>query len=226
MNPWAVFAKCLYETLRIISWSRVEIIDEGGLPDFDRTTGVLVAANHQSHADTAVIFNTVPHSIRGRLRIVASKVRFRPADLTATRRERCERWFMHGLAVNAYRAILVGGDVGPLRSIDGITEILNDGAIVVLYPEGTRSRDGTLGILRPGVAVTAIATRCSVIPVRIDGTREALPRSHHLLRWRNRVTIRFRPAIIALEGEGADAFLVRLTEQLQPHATRNEAVSP
>lgn len=215
----------MYETLRIITWSRIEIFDEGGLTDFGGTAGVLIAANHQSHADTAVIFNTVPSSIRGRLRIVASKIRFYPADSTATRRERFERWFMHGLAVNAYRAILVGGDVGPLRSIDGITEALNNGAIVVLYPEGTRSRDGTLGVLRPGVAVTAIATRCSVIPVRIDGTRETLPRSRHFPRWRNRITIRFRPALIALHGEDSEAFLARLTEQLQPHATRNEAVS-
>ena len=209
MNPWAFFAKVMYETMRIVTWTQIVIVDEGGRSHLDGRTATLVAANHQSHADTALIFNTVPNSVRSRLRIVASKVRF-------------ERWLMHGLAVNAYRAILVGGDIGPLRSIDGITEALKNGTTVVVYPEGTRSRDGTLSTLRPGVAMAAIASRCNVIPVRIDGTREALPRTRYFPRFRNHITIRFRPAIAPREDENEQDFLVRLAQNLQPHSAANQ----
>ncbi len=222
MNPWGFFAKVMYETMRIVTWTQIVIVDEGGRSHLDGRTATLVAANHQSHADTALIFNTVPNSVRSRLRIVASKVRFETAAFTATRRERFERWLMHGLAVNAYRAILVGGDIGPLRSIDGITEALKNGTTVVVYPEGTRSRDGTLSTLRPGVAMAAIASRCHVIPVRIDGTREALPRTRYFPRFRNHITIRFRPAIAPREDENEQDFLVRLAQNLQPHSAANQ----
>ncbi len=222
MNPWGFFAKCMYETMRIVTWTQINIVDEGGRSQLNGEKPNLIAANHQSHADTALIFNTVPRAVRSRLRIVASKVRFETATSTATRREKFERWLMHGLAVNAYRAILVGGDVGPLRSMDGITEALNNGTTVVLYPEGTRSRDGTLSALRPGVAMAAIASRCQVIPVRIDGTREALPPTQHFPRFRNRITIRFRPALVALYGEGEQAFLLRIAQQLAPHPLKDK----
>ncbi|MDA0214746.1 MAG: lysophospholipid acyltransferase family protein [Planctomycetota bacterium] len=222
MNHWGLFAKSMYEALRIVTWTQINIIDEGGRNQLDGQTATLIAANHQSHADTALIFNTVPKSVRSRLRIVASKVRFQTAASTATRRERFERWFMHGLAVNAYRAILVGGDIGPLRSIEGIADALANGETVVLYPEGTRSCNGTLSALRPGVAMLAIASRCNVIPVRIEGTGEALPRARYFPRFRNRITIRFRQALVAQQGESEQAFLVRLTEQLQPFSAENQ----
>lgn len=226
MNLWGFFAKCMYETMRIVTWTQINIVDEGGRSHLNGVSPTIVAANHQSHADTAIIFNTVPRAVRSRLRIVASKVRFETATSTATRREKFERWLMHGLAVNAYRAILVGGDVGPLRSMDGITDALNNGTTVVLYPEGTRSRDGTLSALRPGVAMAAIASRCHVIPVRIDGTREALPRAQHFPGFRNRITIRFRPALVAFHGESEQAFLVRLARQLLPHSAENQGKTP
>jgi len=47
----------------------------------------------------------------------------------------------------------------------------------VLFPEGTRSRDGELGELKSGIAVLAARAKVAIIPAGIAGTYEAWPRS-------------------------------------------------
>jgi 1-acyl-sn-glycerol-3-phosphate acyltransferase len=46
---------------------------------------------------------------------------------------------------------------------------------MVLFPEGTRSRDGSVGGGRPGVGLVTLATRPRIIPVAIEGMDRALP---------------------------------------------------
>ncbi len=216
---WNVLERILHWTLRIATFSTVEIINEGGMLELAGSEPLVLAANHQSHTDTSILFHAVPNSRREQMRIVASEIRFRPAELNASWRERLERWFMHGVAVHVYSAIFVGGEVGRIRSIDVITQAIEEGSTVVVYPEGTRSSDGALGALRPGVALTAIHTGCKVIPVRIDGTGKALPRSRYLPRFRSRVTVRFRAPLVAFRQEEPNAFLHRLTKQLLPNSS-------
>ena len=118
---WNVLERILHWTLRIATFSTVEIINEGGMLELAGSEPLVLAANHQSHTDTSILFHAVPNSRREQMRIVASEIRFRPAELNASWRERLERWFMHGVAVHVYSAIFVGGEVGRIRSIDVIT---------------------------------------------------------------------------------------------------------
>ncbi len=222
MNAWGIFAKLMYEGLRVAMCEHVDVIDEGGVHELAGISPIILAANHLSHGDTPLIFSSVSYPRRSHMRIVASKIRFREADPTMTLRTRLDRWLMNGLAVHAYRAILVGGDLSPLRSIDEMSEAILGGTTVVVFPEGTRSRDGRLGPLRSGVAVAAIAIGCRVVPVRIDGTGTALPKSAHFPRPFQRITIRFRPALTAAKGESVGAFLARLADQLQPEVQSGE----
>ena len=115
MNAWPLIASSIYHGLRIGTLSSVRAIDEGGLAMLASLAPVVVAANHQSHADTAVLFSLLPRPCRARVRFVASSVRFARARPGAPIGERVERWLLHGLAVHAYQAILVGGDANGLR---------------------------------------------------------------------------------------------------------------
>ncbi len=54
---------------------------------------------------------------------------------------------------------------------------LRNGGIVALFPEGTRSVDGELGELKPGIAVLVTRARVPIIPAAVAGTFEAWPRS-------------------------------------------------
>ncbi len=65
------------------------------------------------------------------------------------------------------------------------------GSTMVLFPEGTRSRDGALGGGRPGPGLIALATHPSVVPVTIEGMDRILPIGRKVPRIGQRVSIYF-----------------------------------
>lgn len=65
---------------------------------------------------------------------------------------------------------------GP-SSLKQIYAILKQGGTLVLFPEGARTYDGNLGKAEPGVAMIAARSDTPVVPVRILGSREAMPRN-------------------------------------------------
>jgi 1-acyl-sn-glycerol-3-phosphate acyltransferase len=56
-----------------------------------------------------------------------------------------------------------------------LDNLLDQGWNLLLYPEGTRTRDGDPGRVRRGAAVLAAAHNLSIVPIRVTGTREAMP---------------------------------------------------
>jgi 1-acyl-sn-glycerol-3-phosphate acyltransferase len=71
---------------------------------------------------------------------------------------------------------------------------LRRGGIVILFPEGTRSVDGRVGPLKPGIAVLAARAKVPVVPAGVAGTFEAWPR-HRVLPRTHPIRIVFGPAI-------------------------------
>jgi 1-acyl-sn-glycerol-3-phosphate acyltransferase len=67
-----------------------------------------------------------------------------------------------------------GGDASQ-RALDIAAEILEDGELFGIYPEGTRSRDGVLHKGRTGAARLALRTGAPLLPVGIRGTRDIQP---------------------------------------------------
>jgi len=85
-----------------------------------------------------------------------------------------------------------GRDVGP--SLRKLALALSQGGSLMIFPEGTRARDGSLGEFKPTFARLALELGVPVIPVVISGAWRALPR-HGLPRPLTRVTVEFLPAI-------------------------------
>ena len=216
MNPWPLFAATIYQTLRIASGSRVEVVDEGGLAALRGVDPIVVVANHQSHADTPLIAAAMPRERRPLLRYVASARRFSRAATGAPARERVERWFLHGMAVHAYGALLVGEEhVGPL-AIGAMARLLDEGKTVVVFPEGTRSRTGALGPLRPGAAIVALEAKVRVVPIRIDGAERALPRSAWHVRRGSRIRVRLRAPIVPAPSDDHESLTRRIEQAIAP----------
>lgn len=67
-----------------------------------------------------------------------------------------------------------GGDAAQ-RALDIAADILGDGELFGIYPEGTRSRDGVLHKGRTGAARLALRTGAPLLPVGIRGTRDIQP---------------------------------------------------
>jgi 1-acyl-sn-glycerol-3-phosphate acyltransferase len=81
---------------------------------------------------------------------------------------------------------------------------LRNGGIVTLFPEGTRSRDGELGLLKPGIAVLVSRAGVPVVPAGIAGTFEAWPRSR-LLPVPHPIRIHYGRPILPEDLSGLDA---------------------
>jgi 1-acyl-sn-glycerol-3-phosphate acyltransferase len=78
--------------------------------------------------------------------------------------------------INAHPINRVGVDRRALRECQ---EILSGGGALVIFPEGTRTRDGKLQEAKPGGAMIAAQAQVPIVPVYIEGSFEALPRG----RW-------------------------------------------
>jgi 1-acyl-sn-glycerol-3-phosphate acyltransferase len=66
------------------------------------------------------------------------------------------------------------GDVGAIRAM---IKLLKSGNRVLVFPEGTRSKDGNLQPARAGVGLLIAKSLAPVVPVRVFGSHAALPRS-------------------------------------------------
>jgi len=216
VNAWSSFAAALYHGLHVATAARVHCIDEGGMSALAGTRPLIIVANHQSHADTPVISMNVPRERRRKLRFLASAARFGGPARAVGIRDRAERWFLHGMAMHAYGAILVGDEHIGLGAVGVMVEAIDAVATVVIFPEGTRSRDGSLGSLRPGAAIAALDSGVPLVPIRLDGTGNALPKSVRRVRWRPEVTLRFRAPIVPAPGEGPEALTARVAVALRP----------
>jgi len=84
------------------------------------------------------------------------------------------------------RRVLVRRNVPPW--VVTLTALLAAGRDVIIYPEGTRSRDGVIGEFRGGAARLAAAAGAPLVPVGVTGTRVLLAPGGRLRRAR--VTVR------------------------------------
>ena len=79
------------------------------------------------------------------------------------------------------------------------TARMDRGQMVVIFPEGTRSRDGTIGEFKPGAFYLARKTGAPLLPVLIDGGHKALPRGSLLFRPAD-LTVRVLAPVTADDG--------------------------
>lgn len=122
--------------------------------------GAMLVANHQSLADIPLLLATVP----GDVRFVAKK--------------ELGRVFLFGRAIVAAGNLLVDRSDrrDAVRMMREAGKRLSRGERIVLFPEGTRSADGTIGPFKSGAFRIAEGAGVPVIPVFIDGSRLALPK--------------------------------------------------
>ena len=151
--------------------------------------GVVFAANHQSYLDGLFVVRTL------------EKARFRKTYFYAKAKH------VRGVAAALAKrcnVIVVTEGVDVARSIRLLAKALSEGGSALIFPEGTRTRDGRVGEFRPMFTRVARETGVPVVPVAIEGAFEALPRGHHFPRFGSTVTVRFLPPVKVEEGADPD----------------------
>ena len=100
-------------------------------------------------------------------------------------------------------------DRGDLKAMKTAIHLLKDGAAVALFPEGTRSADGTLQPAKPGVGFLVAKGEAPVVPVYVHGSYEAWSKHSGGLK-RKPVSVIFGKLITQEEirglGEGREAY--------------------
>jgi 1-acyl-sn-glycerol-3-phosphate acyltransferase len=102
-------------------------------------------------------------------------------------------WLLGWLSYN-WRCIPVREGRRDPRALRKLAEVLPRG-VMILYPEGTRTRDGSVGPGRPGAGLLALTTGARVIPVAIDGMRDVLPIGSRIPRIGKRIHVVYGPPI-------------------------------
>ena len=148
---------------------------------------VVFVANHSSHLDTPTILRALPLPWRQRTAVAAA------ADYFYKRRGVKE---LVALIFNTVPLARHGGGVGN-GAIDHVDRLIDQRWNLLMFPEGTRSRDGSLGKLRSGAAVIAQQHHIPIVPIYVKGTHEAMPPGRNwphkrwLLARRHRVEVHF-----------------------------------
>lgn len=132
---------------------------------------MLFAANHQSHIDTPIVLAALPARWRRQTAVAAA------ADF----------WFagdrIKGLLASSLFNAFPFSRTGAIRpTLEHCCWLLDRGWSILVYPEGTRSDTGLMGPFRSGAGVMAVELGVPVVPVRITGTYEILPKGQAIPR--------------------------------------------
>lgn len=170
-----------------------------GTRNLPRTGGVLVVANHQSYLDPPLI-----GSVMGR----------RQFDFLARAGLFEVRWLRP--VIVALHSVPVRENGGDPASIKEILRRLEQGRVVLVFPEGTRTLTGEMGEFKRGVALLLRRSGCPVLPVGISGAYEAWPRGGKPRPFRAKVVVQVGGAIghEELLRDGPDAALARLRDEV------------
>lgn len=131
-----------------------------GREKIERGKPYIVMSNHQSLLDVLALIGRIPLQIRW---IVKRELRKIPV-------------FGYALERMGHIYIDRGDHENAYRGLDVAAERIRGGTSVIIFPEGTRSRDGRLMRFKKGGAYLAIKSGVSILPVTVNGGHFALPK--------------------------------------------------
>jgi 1-acyl-sn-glycerol-3-phosphate acyltransferase len=171
-----------------------------GLDVLSRIEGpVIFVANHASHLDTPLILLSLPDEWRRRTAVAAAADYF------------FDTWWRAVGSVLLFNTFPIERHGGSMSATPG--EVLAEGWSLVIFPEGTRSKDGWVGRFRMGAAFLACEYGVPVVPIAHRGTFAAMPRGQGWpSRGRRQLTVRFGEPLHPLDGESPRSFAPRVRD--------------
>ena len=159
---------------------------------------VILASNHASYLDPPLVGAALDR------------------DISYLARESLFRFPVVGAVLRSWNSVPVDRDGGGASGLRAILDRLLAGGAIILFPEGTRSTDGTLQSARSGIGLTVIKSNAPVVPVRVFGTFEAYGR-HMKFPKPHRVIVKFGKPLTfsSLRAEAKTCTKARLKEIYQ-----------
>ena len=154
-----------------IAGTRVEL--HGLEPLVRDPRNVVVMPNHESNLDAPILFGLIPVDFKA--------VYKRELDLLPL--------FAQALHFAGFIPVNRKQRSAAKRAVARAVSSLRDGSAFVIFPEGTRSRNGELGEFKKGAFVAALEAGSRIFPVSLSGARDLMPRGGFSVRP-GKVTVR------------------------------------
>jgi len=151
-------------------WNRFEVVGRENLP---ADASFVLVANHASHLDAPALMAALP------LRRIHRAFPAAASD-----------YFFENLPTLVFSAIVMNAmpfdrKGNPRQSLDLCRQLLETpGHILIIFPEGTRTLDGTVGRFKAGIGFLTAGTHFPVVPCYLDGGFRAWPKGKLLPRPR------------------------------------------
>jgi len=155
-----------------------------GLENIPRDTPYVLAANHETYVDGMWIGCFLPRHHFKVMSCIAAK------DLEN------KHGLLGRLIIRVGRAIAIDRYGNPVRGLIIAKKKVDEGNIMLVHPEGTRTRDGRLGDMKDGAAYISIKSKVPLVPVFIDGGYEIFNRYMKLPQARDPVSHMKREVIV------------------------------
>lgn len=147
---------------------RFDIVGREHLP---REASFVLVANHASHLDAVALLSALPLRSLHRAYPLAARDYF------------CANSLRLGLTAIIANVMLFDRDATGLQGLRLCQRMLEErGNVLVMFPEGTRSIDGCVGMFRRGVGLLLAGTPCPVVPCYLDGAFKAWPKGTFIPR--------------------------------------------
>jgi 1-acyl-sn-glycerol-3-phosphate acyltransferase len=175
-QPFITAGKLAMRLSKIILGLKLEV---SGIEKIDRKVTYIFMANHLSFLDGPMLFMLIPQPVR----VILKKEVLRIPIVG---------WGMrHVEFVPVDRKSIRGGK----KSIEKASCLMREkGYSFLIFPEGTRSRDGKLQAFRRGGFFLALESQAAIVPITIKGSFEIMPRGSFFVR-RGKINVVFHPPV-------------------------------
>ena len=192
-----------YLIARLIQVVSLDLFDlkVSGLEKLPRSGPYLLCSNHQSYIDPAIMVSVLPAEVCQRSFAVGTSEIF-------------GQGFMRWLARNS-RVVVVDPDANLVPAMRAGAFGLRHGMVLILYPEGERSIDGTPRIFKKGAAILSIHLQAPIVPVAIEGFHAAWPRNKRFQGFKPLKMVFGDPILPPPESDASEQAYEKLTADLK-----------
>jgi 1-acyl-sn-glycerol-3-phosphate acyltransferase len=207
-NPGRVaerFLYTLFQPVHIFADDRFHL-RVSGLEKLPVQGPFIVSSNHQSYLDPVVLGSVLPWPVFRNLFAVGTSDIFGSGFM-----RRLARWL---------RVIVVDPDANLVSAMRAGAFGLQHGRILILYPEGERSIDGTPRTFKKGAAILSLHLQVPIVPVTIEGFHDAWPRGKAFQKFAPLEIKIGDPIYPPPEAEASEAAYENLTAELKSRVVK------
>ncbi len=173
-----------------------------GLENLPPSGPFILSPNHQSFIEAPVVMSVIPWRIFKNTFYVGTSEVFG---------EGLFRWLGRTM-----RLVPVDPDSNLVNAMRAGAYGLKRGKVLVLYPEGERSIDGTPKVFKKGAAILSTHLQVPIVPVAVDGFFELWPRGKNWFQsWRGNTRIRFGAPIPPSKEPPSEQLYQQLTAEVK-----------